>query len=474
MFSEPDEKLDVQEIFNSYKEPAEKSPQLDIIIEHYLSLMNHLKQDINGLREDLSEHKKIRGEISDSLEEFLSIQKLSSIITQSQSHQQIAQTLDDITQKVIAHDDFELFFLENDELEPVNKKPKSDFLMLLKSIQEEGILDWLWEQGHPIVVPVNDFLIYDKLHFKTGNIIISPMILNNKGTGVFLFYSKKEQANFSLRDLELLNILTQQAAIAIQYTNIYKKVERTHEALKKSQHQLMRSLKLATVGELAGGIAHEINNPLQIIMGNIQVARMGHKVEESLKVVEAQAMRIANIVRGLLNMARQNNIESNSDYVEVNSLIMSTLNLVRGQIEKRNIEINMDLGKKIPVLKCSSVYFQQVLLNFILHSKKQIGQDGRLDISSRIDENDWIHIEINDSGAALPPEYVKKVMDPFSDLENTAEMNLGLTVSVQMIRDLGGVVKIQSAKESGNKIIIKIPKGAEKISDEGEEKALLG
>ncbi|MEJ2536679.1 MAG: hypothetical protein P8048_06460, partial [Calditrichia bacterium] len=115
MFSESDEKLDVQEIFNSYKEPAEKSPQLDIIIEHYLSLMNHLKQDLNGLREDLTEHKKIRGEISDSLEEFISIQKLSAIITQSQSHQKIAQTLDDITQKVIAHDDFELFFLENDE-----------------------------------------------------------------------------------------------------------------------------------------------------------------------------------------------------------------------------------------------------------------------------------------------------------------------------------------------------------------------
>ena len=169
MFSEADEKLDVQEIFNNYKEPAEKSPQLDIIIEHYLSLMNHLKQDLNGLREDLTEHKKIRGEISDSLEEFLSIQKLSSIITQSQSHQQIAQTLDDITQKVIAHDDSELFFLEKEVLEPIGKKPNPDFLMLLNSIQEEGILDWLWEQGHPIVVPVNDFLIYDKLKFKSKN-----------------------------------------------------------------------------------------------------------------------------------------------------------------------------------------------------------------------------------------------------------------------------------------------------------------
>ena len=76
MFSESDEKLDVQEFFNNYKEPAEKSPQLDVIIEHYLSLMNHLKQDLNVLREDLTEHKKIKGEISDSFEEFLSIQMM--------------------------------------------------------------------------------------------------------------------------------------------------------------------------------------------------------------------------------------------------------------------------------------------------------------------------------------------------------------------------------------------------------------
>jgi signal transduction histidine kinase len=474
MFSESDEKLDVQEFFNNYKEPAEKSPQLDVIIEHYLSLMNHLKQDLNVLREDLTEHKKIKGEISDSFEEFLSIQKLSAIITQSQAHQQIAETLDEICQKVIPHDNYELFSKVDNRLEPIKKKPEADFLLLLKSIQEEGILDWLWDQGHPIVVPVTDFLIYDKLRFRLGNIIISPMIINNQGVGIYLFYAKKEQANFSLRDLELLNILTQQAAIAIQYTNMYTKLEKAHESLKSSQHQLMRSLKLATVGELAGGIAHEINNPLQIIMGNIQVARMGHKVEESLKVIETQAMRIANIVRGLLNMARQNNNESSSEFIEVNSLIMNTVNLVRGQIEKRNIDINLDLGKKIPVLKCSSVYFQQVLLNFILHAKKQINQDGTLDISSSVDKNNWIHIEIIDSGAALPREYVQKVMDPFSDLENSTETNLGLTVSVQMIRDLGGVVKIESTDESGNKIIIKIPKGTEKMSDQGKEAVSTG
>lgn len=473
MFSEPEEKLDVEAIYSAYKEPEDNSPQLDIIIEHYLSLMNQLKQDLNGLREDLTEHKKVKGEISESLEEFFTIQKLSSIITQSLAYSEITKNLDQIARKIIPHEQFEVFLLESGGLEPINKKPNNDFLLLSKSIKEEGILDWLWEQGHPIVVPVSDFIIFDKLRFNKGNIVISPMIQRNEGMGVYLFYSKKEQANFSLRDLELLNILTQQAAIAIQYTKLYKKLEKTHEALKKSQTQLMRTIKLATVGELAGGIAHEINNPLQIIMGNIQVARMGHKVEESLKVVETQAMRIANIVRGLLNMARQND-ETNSEYVEINSLIMNTLNLVRGQIEKRNIDIQLDLGKKLPVIKCSSIYFQQVLLNFLLHSKKQIGKNGTLHIKSYLDKNDWVNIDINDTGVAVPPEYIQKVMDPFSDLENSGELNLGLTVSVQMIRDLGGVVKIESGNDIGNKISIKIPKSIEKVNNKDGEVVSTG
>jgi len=87
-------------------------------------------------------------------------------------------------------------------------------------MREEGILDWLWEQGHPIVVPVQDFLVANQLKVNSGNMVIAPMILSQKGMGVYILHTEKDQSQFSFRDLELLNILTQQAAIAIQYTRL--------------------------------------------------------------------------------------------------------------------------------------------------------------------------------------------------------------------------------------------------------------
>jgi two-component system NtrC family sensor kinase len=242
---------------------------------------------------------------------------------------------------------------------------------------------------------------------------------------------------------------------------LYKKLEKTHEALKNSQTRLMQTIKLATVGELAGGIAHEINNPLQIILGNVQMALMGLKPEESLKVVETQAMRIANIVRGLLSMARQNT-KSQNEYLEINSLITATLGMVRGQIEKRGIELRLNLAEKLPLVHGSSIYFQQILLNFILHSKKQIGQNGIISICSKMVDEDLIEIELTDSGVRMPEEYVRKIFDPFGDIDNSSEMNLGLTVSVQMIQDIGGTVQIDSPKGEGNRIVIKIPKYTQK------------
>jgi len=457
MFSEPFAQLNANEIFDIYKEPLKEAPQLDVVFENYLVLVNQLKNDFNGLRDELEHHKKIHGEIADSLDEFFTIQRLSSIITQSLEYRQIVANLDEIAIKVIPHTDSEVFLFDNEILTPVSENLKSDFTLLIHNMQEEGILDWLWEQAHPIVVPLSDFVIRDQLSFQSGNVVIAPMIQNQEALGVYLLHTEKEQAQFSFRDLELLNILTQQAGIGIQYTRLYKSLERTHEALKKSQTSLMQTIKLATVGELAGGIAHEINNPLQIILGNIQMALMGFKTEESLKIVETQAMRIANIVRGLLSMAKQNNVSA-TEYLEINPLILNTLNLVRSQIEKRGIEIKTELAEKLPVVQGSSVYFQQILLNFILHSKKQIGKQGSILIRSEMVDSEWIQLELVDSGVPMPMEYIDKILDPFENMDNSMEMNLGLTVSVQMLHDIGGKISINSVKDTGNRIVMQIPK----------------
>jgi len=448
--------FDIDEIFDMYKEPDEKVPRIDLIIENYLSVVSQLKKDLGTLKDDLTQQRKSDTHFTDSLEEYLRVQNLSSIITQNLELSQIWQKLEEASRTVIPLLRSEIFLWENDSYVGLSQKSTPDFKLIVNCAHEEGIIRWLYEQKHPVVVPLSDFMIYNKLRKKKGHVIILPLLNQEEGIGVYLVLVDKDKSSFSIRDLEYLNVLAQQATLAIIFKRIKNVVDAKQNALVQMQSRFMRLLRLATVGELAGGIAHEINNPLQIIMGNVQMARMGHKLEESLGIIEKQSVRIANIVRGLLNMARQDQ-ESFSEFLEINPLIVNTVNLIRGQMEKREIQVELDLKNKIPVIQGNSIYFQQILLNFLLHAKMQINQNGSIHVSTRVEDDEWIILEINDSGVPMPDEYIKMVLNPFSELENAPELNLGLTVSVQMIQEIGGEVEFQPQKKSGNLIIIKIP-----------------
>ena len=456
MHSELQENLDIDEIFETYKERDDATPRIDVIIEHYLSVVSQLKRDLNVLKNDLTQQQRENADYSDPFEKYHYVQKLSSIVTQNLDNAQVREKLEEVSRKFIPLLRSEIFTWEENQYVSASKKSSPDLKLIATCAHDEGITRWLYEQKHSVVVPLSDFMIYDKLRKKKGNVIIVPMLNNDEGIGVYIIMVDKDKSSFSMRDLEFLNVLTQQATLTILFNRMKKSVETKERLLEQIQNRMMRILRLATVGELAGGIAHEINNPLQIIMGNIQMARMGHKLEKSLEVIEKQSVRIANIVRGLLNMAQQNQ-ESTSEFLEINPLIVNTVNLIRGQLEKRDIDVELDLKNKIPVIQGSSIYFQQILLNFILHAKMQIVRNGSIHISTQVEENEWIIMKISDTGVPMPSEYIEKIIDPFSELENSQEVNLGLTVSVQMIQEKGGDVQFKPKKKTGNIIIIKIP-----------------
>ncbi len=433
--------------------------KIESMLENYVILTGKLKAEIHQLKEELSYQKKLHGDIADSLDEFLTIQKASEIITQYLDYEKIAGEFLGLCHQVLDFDEGRVYICDPKGWKAANDSHPHAFDLVVESMKEEGIIEWVWQQKHGIVIPVQELIISEQLENFRGNLVITPLIINEKGLGICLFHTSKEQANFSLRDLELLNLLTQQAAIAIQYTGMYKDLETTHLDLKNSQAQLMQAIKLATVGDLAGGIAHEINNPLQIILGKIQIARLSENADDALQVVETQAMRIATIVRGLLALARNRNTEA-KEFIEINPLISSTLNLIRGQIEKRAIKIELDMGEKIPIFIGNSSYLQQIILSFLLNAKKMMTGGGLLKIRTEYWEEKWIKIEFMDTGIALTESEIETTLNPFAPGAPSSEttQNLGLVVSVEMIRELGGEVEIESGPTNGNRIIIKIPK----------------
>ncbi len=429
-----------------------------VLIEQYVTIINKLKQDVRRLKAELAHHKKLHGEISDSLDEFLTIQKASEIITQHMAYDYIAGALLELCRRVIQIEAGTVALLLDDQWQIIYPEHQESFQQLITRMEEEGILDWIWEHQETIVIPVEEFIGLEVALFTDGNIVLTPLHNNGKRLGVLVLYTRKDQSHFSLRDLELINILGLQAAIAIQYTKIFKELEQMHIELKNSQANLMRAVKLATVGELAGGVAHEINNPLQIILGKIQIAMMGNTSPDTLKVIEMQALRIATIVRGLLMLAREEQNKA-SDFIEINPLITNTLKLIKGQIEKRNIVIETKLAERLPVITANAVYLQQIFLNFFLNAKKLMApRGGRLVVETLYTDQNTILIRIQDTGQPFKPEEIEEILAPFKNpgRMGNSQLNLNLIVSVQMIRDIQGDVRIQSS-EAGNTIEIEIP-----------------
>ena len=447
-----------------------KEGDIDAIMERYVALINRMKSEIQYLKTQLAYHKKLHGELSDSLDEFLTIQKASEIITRHLDYSKIARALLDLCRRVFPFQQGNVLLHLSGKWEAVLKDAGVPFEKLLDVLVEEGIVDWIWENHQTIVIPGQDFFLEKDVKFPVENLVISPLAVNENRMGLLILNTNRNQSEFSQRDLDLINLLGVQAAIAIQYTRLYKDLEKTHQELKNSQAHLIQAIKLATVGELAGGIAHEINNPLQIILGKIQVARMGHTSPDVFKVVEMQALRIATIIRGLLMLAKENTSQA-SDFIEINPLIMNTLKLVQGQIEKRGITIQTKLAKNLPVVTANSVYFQQILLNFFLTAKKQMSKGGTLFIETRLVDDKWIEIRLEDTGEPLDSQTIANALQPFSQmgLPGNMQTNLGIMVSVQMIRDIGGDVEIKPRQPQGNIIQIRIPKELKLTSGSDDE-----
>ncbi|RMF61604.1 MAG: GAF domain-containing protein [Calditrichaeota bacterium] len=458
MFFRPKNHSDVDATAQTNSHTDHPTP-VQALIEEYTVRINQLQEELQSTREQLAEYRKFQGDLSDSLNEILTIQKASEIITAHLDYDKIVTSLLQLCKQVIDITTGNVYLLRGNDWEPVCDMANDDFQIIFDNLLSEGIIDWLLTQSQSIVIPLEELMVYEELKHKEGNLVLTPLQVSSKPIGVLMLLSSQPQEDFTRRDLQLVSILALQAAVSIQYTRMYKNLESTHKELEHSQASLLQAVKLATVGEVAGGVAHEINNPLQIILGKIQIARTGRKIPEALDVIEMQAMRIANIVRGLLTLSRQD-LSQRSEPIYIKQVIQETTNLIRSQVEKRGIQINLHFSDSLPVIKGNFVYWQQIFLNFILNAKKRMPSGGQLNINTTVNqERDEIQVVFHDTGLPFPAEIQKNLSHPFAHQESSLEndAHFGLMMSAQMILEAGGSLEVESETADGNRIVIRIP-----------------
>jgi PAS domain S-box-containing protein len=223
---------------------------------------------------------------------------------------------------------------------------------------------------------------------------------------------------------------------------------------KAFERQLINTEKLASLGTLAAGVAHEINNPLGIMLGFcdllLEKVDPGTMEYNDLKTIERHGLHCKSIVERLLSFARMS--EDVEETCDVNENVEAILAVVRHTLTMNNISLACDLSEGLPAVNGNSRGLQQVLLNLISNAVQAMEKDGTLSISSRVmEEGDWVEIKVSDTGAGVRKEILHKIFDPFFTTKKVGEgTGLGLSVSYGIITNFGGTIQCESVSDRDN------------------------
>jgi two-component system NtrC family sensor kinase len=235
--------------------------------------------------------------------------------------------------------------------------------------------------------------------------------------------------------------------------------ERTRE-LQQVQDQLIRAGKMAALGELAAGVAHEINNPLTGVLtfSSLMLKKVdeNHPWKKDLENIVQQTTRCRNIVRGLLDFARQRKPDKKE--WDINTLIDQTLTLVENQARFQNIKIIREFRKDIPMLFLDADQIQQVFMNIIINAADAMTGDGGT-LTVKTDLNNGIaEISFMDTGRGISKEHFSKLFTPFFTTKETGKgTGLGLAISYGIIQSHNGDIDVKSEMGKGSTFRIKLP-----------------
>jgi len=232
--------------------------------------------------------------------------------------------------------------------------------------------------------------------------------------------------------------------------------------LGKREKEIIQSKRLASIGVLVAGVAHELNNPLNNIS---MIAQTYESVYESLSreeridfmnQIEEQTERLRLIIKNLLDFSRPK--EPHLSQADPNHVIQKTLELISNMLDVSNIRTTLNLSDELPDFYIDEHQIQQVLVNITANAIQAMSDGGRLTISSRyLEKEDEVEFEIRDTGKGIPPDYLEHIFDPFFTTKEEGGTGLGLWVSYGIIKQHYGNIRVKSSGDAGTVFFITFP-----------------
>jgi two-component system NtrC family sensor kinase len=218
---------------------------------------------------------------------------------------------------------------------------------------------------------------------------------------------------------------------------------------------------MASVGQLAAGVAHEVNNPLGTILlySHMLLEKLGNKDarREELEIIAKEATRCRDIVRGLLDFARQRKLQIEN--IDLNKIVTEVLSLASKQPSFQKVEIVQALGPSLPLISGDPVQLKEVFMNIVSNAGEAMPGGGKMMVSSRFNHGGGnVEVSIRDTGLGIPAENLNKIFMPFFTTKKIGQgTGLGLAIAYGIVKMHRGSIDVESKPKEGTAFVVKLP-----------------
>ena len=334
-----------------------------------------------------------------------------------------------------------------------------------------AVVAWLRMTGRPLAVEETGVMGAPALEMALADLertrvaLLVPVLVEGEPAAIIAVGEKLSGEVFDPEELELLEALASAAAIALRNARLYGELGTQLDELRRTQAQLVQSAKLAAIGELAASVAHEINNPLTVVVGLSQLMQLtmppdSHEAQR-LSTIVAETQRAGRIVHNLLDFARRR--EPQREPVSLHEAIERALDLLEVRL-KRRIEVQCVFDAELPTALGDRDQLTQVFINLVGNAADAMPQGGMLIVHTRVQEADGggaaIVVSVSDTGSGIRPEVLDHIFEPFFTTKPEGQgTGLGLSVTLGIVHSHGGTIDVESKLGQGTTFHVVLPTG---------------
>ncbi len=301
-----------------------------------------------------------------------------------------------------------------------------------------------------------------------GTYVCVPLLGRKETLAVLVSDNCRSGRLFDQDELRFLELFANQAGAAIENAMLVQQLQSTHNDLRSAQENLLQTEKLATIGEIAASVAHELKNPLVCVGGFAQRLLKnvpeGSRPYEYAEIIAREVRRVEEMLTNILSFSkRQMLCFAECNIIEV---IGSALNLVSRELTEAGIDIEQNLAPDLPMIVGDERQLRQVLINLLGNAREVMGEGGTITVRaypSTLRGDPAVTVEVEDTGGGIPPESLRNIFNPFFTTKATGT-GLGLSISHRIIEHHRGVIEVFNGPE-GATFIIQLPRGRKRYYD---------